>query len=57
MKLYIYRIRKDQPFGLFRPCPSCIAAIKDLGIKDIHYTSNDEYVHERIKRYDIGGVA
>lgn len=57
VKLYIYRIRKDQPFGLSRPCPSCIAAIKDLGIRDIYYTSNDGYVHERIEKYDIGGVA
>ena len=30
VKLYIYRIRKDQPYGLSRPCPSCMAAIKDL---------------------------
>ena len=41
VKLYIYRIRKDQPFGLSRPCPSCMAAIKDLGIRDIYYTTND----------------
>lgn len=58
VKIYIYRIRKDQPYGLARPCPSCIAAIKDLGIKDIYYTTNDGYVHERIeKRYKTGGVA
>lgn len=57
VRLYIYRIRKDQPFGLSRPCPSCMAAIKDLGIKDIYYTTNDGYVHERIKNTDMGGVA
>lgn len=39
------------------PCPSCMAAIKDLGIKDIFYTSNDGYVHERIERYIERGVA
>lgn len=50
VKLYIYRIRNDQPFGLSRPCPSCMAAIKDLGIKDIYYTSNDGYVYERIEK-------
>ena len=33
VKLYIYRIRNDQPFGLSRPCPSCMAAIKDLELK------------------------
>ena len=30
VKLYIYRIRKDQPFGMAHPCPSCMAAIRDL---------------------------
>ena len=57
VKLYIYRIRKDKPFGLSRPCPSCMAAIKDLGIRDIYYTSDDGYVCERIEKHDIGGVA
>ena len=57
VKLYIYRIRKDQPFGLARTCPSCMAAIKDLGIRNIYYTSNDGYCYERIKKFDIGGVA
>lgn len=57
VKLYIYRIRKDQPFGLSRPCPSCMAAIKDLGVRDIFYTTNDGYVHERIENIKIGGVA
>lgn len=57
VKLYIYRIRKNQPFGLARPCPSCMAAIKDLEIQDIYYTSNDGYCYERIEKLDIGGVA
>lgn len=57
VKLYIYRIRKDQPFEMARPCPSCMAAIKDLWIKDIYYTSNDGYIHEIIENVDIGGVA
>lgn len=33
VKLYIYRIRQVQPFGLSRPCPSCMAAIKRLELK------------------------
>ena len=57
VKLYIYRIRKDQPYGMARPCPSCMAAIKDLGIKDIYYTTNDGYAYERIEKHKIGGVA
>lgn len=33
VKLYIYRIQKDQLFGIARPCLSCMAAIKDLGFE------------------------
>ena len=57
VKLYIYRIRKDQPFGLSRPCPSCMAAIKDLGIRDVYYTTNDGYVYEKLEKNKVGGVA
>lgn len=57
VKLYIYRIRKDQPFGMSRPCPSCMAAIRDLGIRDIYYTTNDGYVHERLKNSNDRGAA
>lgn len=57
VKLYIYRIRKDQPFGLSRPCPSCMAAIRDLGIRDIYYTTNDGYVYEKLEKNKVGGVA
>lgn len=57
VRLYIYRIRKDQPFGLSRPCPSCMAAIKDLGIRDIYYTTNDGYSYERLEKCITGGVA
>lgn len=57
VKLYIYRIRNDQPFGMARPCPSCMAAIKDLGIRDIYYTTNDGYAYEKIEKSNLGGVA
>lgn len=48
VKLYIYRTRRDQPCGLSRPCPSCMAAIKDLGIKHIFYTTNEGFVYEKL---------
>lgn len=49
VKLYIYRTRCDQEFGMARPCPSCLAAIKDLGIENVYYTTNDGYAYEFIK--------
>ena len=48
VKLYIYRIRKVQPYGMARPCPSCMAAIKHLGIKNVYYTTDAGYAHEKI---------
>ena len=48
VKLYVYRVRNDRPYGLARPCPSCMAAIRDLGIRDIYYTTNDGYAYEKI---------
>ena len=45
-KLYIYRQRKDQPFGLARPCKACMAAIRKAGIRHIYYTTNDGYASE-----------
>lgn len=56
VRLYIYRIRRDQPLGLSRPCPSCMAAIRDLGIRDVYYTTNDGYAYERLEKYDVGGI-
>ena len=50
VKLYIYRIRHDQDYGMSRPCPSCMAAIKDLGIKHIYYTTNDGFAYENIRK-------
>lgn len=56
VKLYIYRIRKDQVYGIARPCPSCMAAIKDLGITDIYYTTDSGFAHENIKFKNIEKV-
>lgn len=48
VKLYIYRKRKSTKYGMCRPCPSCLAAIKDLGIKHIYYTTDEGFVYERM---------
>ncbi len=49
VKLYVYRIRCDQEHGIARPCPSCMVAIKDLGIRHIYYTTNDGYAYEEVE--------
>ena len=48
VKLYIYRKRKSANYGMCRPCPSCMAAIKDLCIKHVYYTTDEGFVYERM---------
>lgn len=51
VKLYTYRICPGKPnhFGLSRPCAGCMALIKEKGIKDIFYTTDDGYAYERVE--------
>lgn len=46
--VYNYRELRDGTIAMSRPCPSCMAALKSLGIKHIHYTTLDGYAHERL---------
>ena len=50
VKLYIYRTRKDIVCGMARPCASCMQAIRDLGIREIYYTTNDGYSYEKLEK-------
>lgn len=47
--VYVYRELRDGKLGMARPCPACMAAIKRLGIKNIHYTTDSGYASERIE--------
>lgn len=47
--IYVYRELRDGKLGMARPCPACMAAIKKLGIKNIHYTTDSGYAAERIE--------
>lgn len=46
--IYVYRETKKGELAMARPCPSCLAAIKELGIRYIHYTTDSGYAVERI---------
>ena len=46
--IYVYRETKKGQLALARPCPSCMAAIRELGIRNIHYTTDCGYAAERI---------
>lgn len=45
--LYIYREFSNGRLAMCRPCPSCCAAMKALGIRHIHYTTEDGYCYEK----------
>lgn len=50
VKLYIYRIRCDQLHSMARPCRSCMAAIMDLGIRHVYYTTDDGFAYECLNK-------
>lgn len=47
--IYLYREYKDGSLGPSRPCPACLALIKELGIKRIAYTTEDGYAEEKFR--------
>lgn len=44
--LYVYRQHKDGSLALAKPCPRCMALIKEQGIRKIKYTTEDGYAIE-----------
>lgn len=40
-RLYSIRIRRDGKFGASRPCPSCEALIRSVGIRYVFYNNYD----------------
>lgn len=48
VKLFLYREKKSGTLGLSRPCKSCMALIRDLGIKQVYYTTDTGYAFESL---------
>lgn len=48
LSIYTYREFKDGSYALARPCPGCIAALKEFGIYNIYYTTNGGLAYEDI---------
>ena len=49
LSIYVYRENRFGELRMSRPCPSCMSKIKELGRKNIYYTSTDGgYCHERL---------
>ena len=47
--IYLYREYKDGRLGPSRCCASCLAMLKELGVKKIFYTTEDGYVEEKFR--------
>lgn len=45
VRVYVYRICTGKKFGYgnSKPCPACLNAIREMGIKKIYYTDDDGY--------------
>lgn len=48
VSVYVYRQHKSGELACARPCPSCEALIKELGIKNIYYSNECGFSHEEI---------
>lgn len=46
VKLYVYREHKDGIKALARPCPACQKMIKDMGIKEVWFTTENGFGYE-----------
>ena len=48
VSLYIYREYKNGRLTLSKPCQSCMALIRELGIRKIYSSGNDSYISEEL---------
>lgn len=51
VNVYVYRIAHGIPsgHGMARPCPACMAALKNLGVRNIYYTTDVGYAYEKLE--------
>ena len=49
VKLCVYREHKNGIKALARPCPACQKMIKDMGIKEVWYTTENSFRYERME--------
>ena len=46
--IYLYREYKNGKLAMSRPCSGCMAMLRELRVKTIHYTTDDGYATEKI---------
>jgi deoxycytidylate deaminase len=50
VELYVYRELRNGKMAMSRPCEACMAVIKKMGIKKIHYTTPDGFATEKLTK-------
>lgn len=48
--IFVYSAKKNGSTRLSRPCKACYNLLKDYGIKNMYYTTENGYNYERIER-------
>lgn len=48
LKVYLYREHANGELAMSRPCASCMAMLKQSGIKTVYYTTENGYAEEHI---------
>lgn len=51
VSIYVVRVKKDGTYGMTRPCNACMQYIKEKGIRNIYYSTDDGYAHERLRKW------
>lgn len=46
-QIFVYRNMKDGNNGMSRPCKGCMQAIKDFGITDVYYSTENGLAFEK----------
>ena len=47
--IYLYREYKDGRLAPSRPCESCMALLRQIGVKKIYYTTEEGFAEEKFK--------
>jgi deoxycytidylate deaminase len=48
VSLYVYREYKNGDPALSKPCPSCMALIRQLGIRKLYYSGDNSFINEEL---------
>ena len=46
VSVFVYRAKKDGSKGMARPCKACEAMLRNMGIKEIYYSTDTGFAHE-----------